>query len=295
MRDVTHNVDVEFKPSTQSSWGFLTEDANGNGVLDWQDFNHVDGALQILRLVGGGNCDAAAASSWDPGAAITPVELTSTASLVPVTTQGLYQAGAAGLTATGQGFGLYINGERYIFQVEGVPGDGTTWKLRTYHGFVESDDDGEADVEDPSGYAWGADVTGSDGATGQRPPVVAGLQMSWTVPEATNFNKPADLTAVHTVPDPYLGSSLYDRAPTSKQLMFVNLPPEATIRIYTLTGVLVDVLVHDDVTGGGREVWDVRNRNNQFVASGVYFFHVMTPNGDSHVGKFTIVNQAGSN
>jgi hypothetical protein len=119
--------------------------------------------------------------------------------------------------------------------------------------------------------------------------------MNWAVEEATNFNDPADLTRIHTVPDPFLGSSNYDQAPTSKQLTFVNLPPEATIRIYTLTGVLVDVLVHDDITGGGRLVWNVRNRNNQFVASGVYFFHVMTPNGDSHVGKFTVVVQAGSN
>ena len=97
---------------------------------------------------------------------------------------------------------------------------------------------------------------------------------------------------MHTVPDPYLTTSRYDLAPSTKQLMFVNLPPRATIRIYTVTGILVDLLNHDDPTGGGRAVWDVRNRNNQFVASGVYFFHVATPDGDEHVGKFTILNRS---
>lgn len=292
VRDVVHNVDVPFKPTTQSSYGFLTTDGNGNGFLDWQDFNYVDGAVQILRLVGGGSCDAAAGTSWDPGSAITPVPLSATPTIMPVSTQGLTQMGVAGLASTGTGIGLYIDGERYIFEMSDLPADGTVWTLRTYSGGVHSSDDQDG-VADPGGYSWVADEPGS--GTGQRPPIVAGLKMNWAVAEATNFRKPADLSQVHTVPDPYLGSSLYDRAPTSKQLMFVNLPPEATIRIYTLTGILVDVLVHDDITGGGREVWNMRNRNNQFVASGVYFFHVMTPKGDEHVGKFTLVMQAGSN
>jgi hypothetical protein len=71
----------------------------------------------------------------------------------------------------------------------------------------------------------------------------------------------------------------------------VNLPPEATIRIYSLSGVLVDVINHNRrVAGGGMAKWNLRNRSNQFVASGVYLFHVSTPDGKSHIGKFTVVN-----
>jgi hypothetical protein len=36
----------------------------------------------------------------------------------------------------------------------------------------------------------------------------------------------------------------------------------------------------------------MRTRNNQFIASGVYFFHVETPNGKTKVGKFTVVQFA---
>jgi hypothetical protein len=45
------------------------------------------------------------------------------------------------------------------------------------------------------------------------------------------------------------------------------------------------------VAGGGMATWDLRNRSNQFVASGVYLFHVSTPDGRSHVGKFTVIGQ----
>ena len=73
---------------------------------------------------------------------------------------------------------------------------------------------------------------------------------------------------------------------------FVNLPARATIRIYTVGGLLVDLINHNDPSGGGQATWDLRNRSDQFVASGVYFFHVSTPEGDEHVGKFTVVNFA---
>ena len=67
----------------------------------------------------------------------------------------------------------------------------------------------------------------------------------------------------------------------------------AQIRIYTINGTLVRVLEHDgagsDNTAFG---WDLRNRNNQFVASGVYFYVVEGPNGDTHTGKFTVVQFA---
>jgi hypothetical protein len=121
------------------------------------------------------------------------------------------------------------------------------------------------------------------------------MAINWVSTEATTVVAAWDLSDVHTVPDPYLATSQYDLAPTAKNLMFVNLPPVVTIRIYTLTGVLVAQLDHDDSTGGGREVWDIRNWSQQFVASGVYFFHVVTPEGDERVGKFTIVNFAGQN
>src|SRR5690606_9732012 len=68
---------------------------------------------------------------------------------------------------------------------------------------------------------------------------------------------------------------------------------EAIIRIYSASGVLVRVIEHQSNTFGGEATWNVRNRNNQVVASGVYFFHIES--GEARkVGRFTLVNFAQS-
>lgn len=287
VRDVTHNVDVPFASHAGPSWGFLTTDANGNGVLDWQDFNYIDRAHQVIRNVGGGNCDAAGGGSWDPGGIFTPVSLVNTPALVPTSTDGMDQAGAAGLAQTGTGFGLYVNGERYIFETASLPGDGTVWTLRSYSGNVRVTDEGAAD---PSGYAYVRYADDDNSAVGFRPLLIPGLTFNFASAANTRLVGPPDLKQVHTVPDPYYAVSQYDLGPLTKRIRFVNLPATCTIRVYSLSGVLVDIINHNDPAGGGQETWDLRNRSNQLVASGVYFFHVSTPEGQEHVGKFTVVN-----
>jgi hypothetical protein len=213
--------------------------------------------------------------------------------MMPTSTGGINQTGIAGLTQTGMGFGLYLFGERYIFEASALPADGTVWTHRSYTGRVRSST-ASSTTADPSGYTYRA-IGPDGGGIGLRTPMVPGLTFSWSVAQPTEAVGTSDLSLIHTVPDPYLGTSRFDLSPTNKQLMFVNLPSQATIRIYSLTGKLVSQVEHNDPTGGGRVVWDMRNRNNQFVASGVYFFHVLTPGGDEHVGKMTIVNFGGQN
>jgi hypothetical protein len=245
-------------------------------------------------IFGGGDCDGFNGGDIQTNIP-SPLPLEATATLQTVHIDDFEYGwadpanGASTWTGTGQGFGLYVNGQRFIFQLSELPAPGTEWTLRSYSGAVTSND---LNSLDPSGYTYNASATG---ASSGRNALIPGLTFNWLVENATNFDGPVDLTQVHTVPDPYLTTSQYDLSPTTKQLMFVNLPPVATIRIYTLTGVLVDVINHDDVTGGGRAVCGLRNRNNQFIASGVYFFHVVTPEGDTHVGKFTVVNFGGQN
>jgi len=277
VRDITHNVDVLYDPNPRLGWGFLNTDGNGNGFIDWNDFDFLDGIFE-----GGGQVSSYCANYGLTG--LTKSTLDNAPTAQGVSTQGEF---VADLTSTGNGFALLINNSRYIFQASAVPADGTVWTLRSYAGGALAVDDDE--VPDPRGYEWLAE------AENTRPPTVAGLTLAWQTDFATSVVGTWDLSNVHTVPDPYLATSQFDLAPTSKNLQFVNLPPEATIRIYTLTGVLVAQLDHDDPTGGGRIVWDVRNWSQQFVASGVYFFHVVTPDGDERVGKFTIVNFAGQN
>src|SRR5690606_40417179 len=96
---------------------------------------------------------------------------------------------------------------------------------------------------------------------------------------------------VHTVPDPYDVTSEFEQTTDNKVIKFVDLPNAATIRIYSSSGVLIEVIEHNSVSAEGAATWNVRNRNNQVVASGVYFYHIEA--GDARkVGRFTIVNFA---
>lgn len=287
VRDVTHGVPVQFSSGAGPTWGFLTTDANGNGVLDWQDFNYIDRALQVVRQVDGGDCDLddGAGTGFNVGGDPQPVQLTQTPQLVATSTDGLDKEGVQNLEQTGQGFGLFINGERFIFETSSMPTDGTEWTLRQFYGSTPVDDE---TADDPSGYTFIENASGA--GSGLRPILIPGLSFNFSSESATQVVGDPDLEEIHTVPDPYYAVSQFDLGPSEKRIRFVNLPPRATIRIYSLSGVLVDAINHDDPTGGGMATWDVRNINGQFVASGVYFFHVTTPDGKERVGKFTVVN-----
>ena len=98
-----------------------------------------------------------------------------------------------------------------------------------------------------------------------------------------------DLSEVHTVPDPYYVRSAFQSTSQGKVIEFVHLPADCIIRIYSSSGVLVTLLEHHSAMFGGSEPWNLLNRNNQVVASGVYFYHIEA--GDARrVGRFTVVN-----
>jgi hypothetical protein len=282
VRDVTHNVDLTFHPDYRSgTWGFLNGDCSENaGIVDWEDFFCVGDSATTFQLAAN-----AGLPENTPGSVLS---LEATPQLVTVALNGEIPA-----TPTGTGFALYVNGERYFFLAETLPADGTVWTLRTHNGSVRTNLASYL-TDDPSGYSYRPIHDSGGEETGLRPPVV-GTTYAAASTTNTTFDGPTDLTLVHAVPDPYLASSQLDFGPTEKRMQFVNLPPVATIRIYTLTGVLVDVIDHNDDTGGGRSDWNLRNRNDNFVASGVYFFHVITPEKDEYVGKFTVVNFGAQN
>jgi hypothetical protein len=72
------------------------------------------------------------------------------------------------------------------------------------------------------------------------------------------------------------------------QLRFYNLPRKATIRIFSYSGQLVQTIEHD--ADKIDHAYFQVTRNNQLIASGVYFFVVETPEGSRCHGKFVIIN-----
>lgn len=165
-----------------------------------------------------------------------------------------------------------------------LPAAGTVWTMRDYIGAVRG---GHGAAGDFGNYKY----TPMD-----RPFTAVGAEavVSYDIPNEVSPSSQADMKKIHTVPDPYYVTSPFEATTASKIIDFVNLPTEATIRIYTTSGVLVRVLKHESSSFSGKERWNVRNRNNQFVASGVYFYHVTAANGETFVGRMTIINYASS-
>ena len=99
------------------------------------------------------------------------------------------------------------------------------------------------------------------------------------------------LEEVYVVPDPYIVTNAWETNEFGKKLMFTNLPSNCTIKIYTILGEIVDTVEHggDSQTSSGYAFWNMRTRNDQFIAPGVYLYHAETPDGHETVGRFLVI------
>lgn len=108
-----------------------------------------------------------------------------------------------------------------------------------------------------------------------------------------------DERKVYVVPNPVTNESLdpWRMSPNNSDLTgvkveFRNMPKcRSTVRIYTVSGDLVQVLYHDGTGGNGTLPWNLLTRNGQDITSGIYIFSV-DPEGDRFpriVGKFVAI------
>ena len=72
----------------------------------------------------------------------------------------------------------------------------------------------------------------------------------------------------------------------NNKLLFVGLPGNCTIRIFTISGDLVKTINH--TSGLGSEEWDQVTESNQFIASGIYIAHVESNIGNEII-KFVVI------
>jgi hypothetical protein len=279
--DVTHNVVVPFETDMGGGFGILNLASGVNGVQDAR--------AGVLSLGDLGCVEPFATGRVAPETQIrlqcagAPVALSNTAQLGAVTF--FRNLGEAGITpvATDPGFVFYLAGDIFMMSMPALPAQGTVWALRSYIGTIEGT---------PGSFTFNEPAVRPFTAIGATSALEFGV--SSVVAGATED----DLTRVHTVPDPYYVKSAYEASTEQKVLKFVGLPQRAIIRIYSASGVLVRLLEHNggaysstSRSQGSEMDWDLRNRNNQVVASGVYFYHVEA--GDARrVGRFTVVNFA---
>jgi hypothetical protein len=104
-----------------------------------------------------------------------------------------------------------------------------------------------------------------------------------------------ELDDIRVVPNPYVAAEVWEpRNPFSsgrgpRELHFINLPRECTIRIFNVSGILVDLIEHDSVLDNGTAIWDMLSKDNLEISYGVYVYHIEAPGIGQKTGTFAII------
>ena len=89
---------------------------------------------------------------------------------------------------------------------------------------------------------------------------------------------------INVVPNPYYGYSSYETNQLDNRVKITNLPENATISIFTVSGTLVRKLKKDDKMTSID--WDLKNDYGIPVASGLYIIHVRGKFWDTDAKEF---------
>ncbi len=100
---------------------------------------------------------------------------------------------------------------------------------------------------------------------------------TWTFHSADNTTQPLE-EKTNVYPNPFIKGKN-----TEKTITFADLPPAATLRIYTISGDLIKTIKHKDEAEGGNEEWDISN-----AGSGVYLYVISSPEGVEQ-GKISVM------
>ncbi len=106
----------------------------------------------------------------------------------------------------------------------------------------------------------------------------------------------AELDNISAVPNPYVVTNAIESADIQnrtergpRRMYFNHLPEVCTIRIYTLSGELVETLEHNSTMDDGKEYWDLTTKDNFPIAYGVYIYHVDAGELGEKIGRFGVI------
>ena len=129
-----------------------------------------------------------------------------------------------------------------------------------------------------------------------RPFSIADVYSFTTVPSSVDASQATNrLDDIAVVPNPYIVAASweprhqYESGRGPRKIDFINLPSVCTIKIFTLSGYLVNTLHHDDVFENGTESWNMLSSDNLDIAYGVYLYHINAPGIGERTGKFAVI------
>lgn len=108
----------------------------------------------------------------------------------------------------------------------------------------------------------------------------SGLTNRNTAPVYAIRNPAATAANVKVFPNPFRITSGFPVSGAENSIVWTNLPPQCTIRIYTSNGELIKTLKHNNQYSG-EETWNQLTDARQRPAPGIYFWTVESPVGDA--------------
>ena len=101
---------------------------------------------------------------------------------------------------------------------------------------------------------------------------------------------------IRVVPNPYVATNVMEPAVSNqflnqrRRLLFTNIPAQASIKIFTVSGILVDEIAVNNLPQDGSVHWDMLTREGLEIAAGMYLYHVESlVTGDKKLGKFAVI------
>ena len=105
-----------------------------------------------------------------------------------------------------------------------------------------------------------------------------------------------EMDRIKVVPNPYVATNSMEPVVGNWQLnqrrriMFTHLPAQCTIKIFTMSGVMIKEIIVENSIADGTAHWDVLTDEGLEVAAGMYLYHVEAKNVDAEkIGKFAII------
>ena len=104
-----------------------------------------------------------------------------------------------------------------------------------------------------------------------------------------------EMTKIKVVPNPYYATTAFEGQNTftsgrgPREIQFRNLPQQCVIRIYTISGELVESIEHTSSMNYGTGKWDLLTKDNLTVAYGIYVYHIEAKGIGEKIGKLAII------
>jgi hypothetical protein len=104
-------------------------------------------------------------------------------------------------------------------------------------------------------------------------------------PGVNHSDAAAELDKIRAVPNPYIARASWETVEGERRMEFIHLPERAIVRIYSLSGDLVQTLQNES---SGTLVWNMLSNDGQGIAPGLYYYNVDSSVG-TRVGKFAVI------